>query len=61
MGEDALERYARGSPPLRDSSEALDFQELLAAWDEAFERINDGLAGLPRRRLRPAGTARPRR
>ena len=46
MGEDALERYERGSPPLRDPSEALDFRELLTAWDEAAERIDAGFAAL---------------
>lgn len=46
MEEGLLKRYARGAPPLRDASEALDFQELLNASDEVAECIDTGLAGL---------------
>jgi hypothetical protein len=46
MGEDALKRYARGTPPLRDPAEAMDLGQLLTAWDEASERFDAGLAGL---------------
>src|SRR5215470_14553286 len=31
LGRDALKRYARGTPPLRDSAEALNFQQLVSA------------------------------
>src|SRR5215212_2711129 len=46
MKEGVLKRYARGTPPLRDSAEALEIRELLTAWDEAAERFDAGLAGL---------------
>jgi uncharacterized damage-inducible protein DinB len=46
MEADALKRYARGTPPLRDSAGALDFQDLLTAWNEANDRFDAGLAGL---------------
>ena len=46
MAEGALERYARGTSPLQDPGEALDFTELLAAWDQAAPRIDAGLASL---------------
>ncbi len=42
---DALKRYVRGSSSL-DTTEALDFQALLAAWNEANDRMDIGLAGL---------------
>jgi len=41
-----LKRYDRGAPPLEDSADALDFGKLMAAWDEATQRIDAGLAGL---------------
>jgi hypothetical protein len=43
---DALKRYVRGSSPLPDATEALDFQVLLTAWNEANDRIDAGLANL---------------
>lgn len=46
MKEGALKRYARGTPPLRDPAEALDFRRLMAAWDQTTERIDAGLASL---------------
>lgn len=46
MDEGSLKRYARGAPPIRDDSEALDFQQLLTAWTEAVERFDAGLAGV---------------
>ena len=46
LGVEALGRYMRGSPPLRDPAEAMDFGELLAAWDTASERFDAGLASL---------------
>lgn len=46
MAEEALKRYDRGSSPLVDPADALEFQELRAAWDETAKRIDAGLAGL---------------
>ena len=52
---EALARYARGSQPLRDGSEARDLGELLAAWDAASERVHAALAGVSPEMLdRPA-------
>jgi hypothetical protein len=42
----AIARYARGSAPIRDASEALELRDLLAAWDTASERLDAGLAAL---------------
>jgi DinB superfamily len=41
-----LQRYDRGSPPLRDASEAMDLQELLGLWARVSERFQAGIAGL---------------
>jgi uncharacterized damage-inducible protein DinB len=46
MGEEALTRYVRGAPPIRDRAEALNFEQMLSAWNQAVERIDAGLAGL---------------
>jgi uncharacterized damage-inducible protein DinB len=46
MDEAALQHYARGAPPIRDRAEALDFEKILTAWNQAVERIDAGLAGL---------------
>jgi uncharacterized damage-inducible protein DinB len=46
MGEATLKRYARGAPPIRDRAEALDFEQMLSAWNQAVERVDAGLAGL---------------
>ncbi len=55
MEEGAVKRYARGSAPLRDPAEAVEFRELKAKWDQASERIDAGLAGLSSETLnRPA-------
>jgi len=55
MEKDALKRYARGSSPLVDPAEALDFQDLLRGWATANERVDAGLAGLTAEALdRPA-------
>lgn len=55
MGAGAMERYDRGSAPLRDPAEARPLAELLAAWDEASRRAAAGLAGLTAEALdRPA-------
>lgn len=42
----ALKRYARGTPPLQGAEEALHLNDLLAAWDEAANRVDAGLASL---------------
>src|SRR6185312_16534308 len=41
-----LERYKRGSAPLRNSADALDIPELMTAWDECCRRVDAGLASL---------------
>jgi uncharacterized damage-inducible protein DinB len=46
MGEGTLKHYVRGAPPIRDGAEALKFEELLSAWNQAIERIDAGLVGL---------------
>jgi uncharacterized damage-inducible protein DinB len=50
----ATQRFARGSRPLTDPAEAIDFGKLLAAWNQASERVDAGLA-----RLDPDVLARP--
>jgi len=53
----ALDHYVRGAAPIRDRAEALDFQKLMTAWNEAVERIDAGLAGLSPEMLdRPAAS-----
>lgn len=55
MEAGALDRYQRGSSPLRDPAEAADLADLMAAWKEASGRIDAGLAGLAAEALdRPA-------
>ncbi|MGH9512915.1 MAG: DinB family protein [Terriglobales bacterium] len=46
MGKEALKRYARGTPPLHNPAEAINFDQLLAAWDKAGDRIDAGLENL---------------
>ena len=46
IGAAALQRFARGAPPLRDPADAIDFGKLLAAWNQASERVDAGLARL---------------
>jgi uncharacterized damage-inducible protein DinB len=46
MDEAVLKRYARGAPPIQDRAEALDFEKIVTAWNEAVERVDAGLAGL---------------
>jgi uncharacterized damage-inducible protein DinB len=43
---DAVRRYERGSPPIRDAAEALQLSDLLAAFDTQTERFQAGLATL---------------
>ncbi|MGH9529409.1 MAG: DinB family protein [Terriglobales bacterium] len=46
IGKETLKRYARGTPPLQNPAEALQFDDLLAAWDKAGDRVDAGLANL---------------
>ena len=46
VGVEALQRYRRGSAPLADGAEALEFGELLRIFDESSQLIHDGLAEL---------------
>ncbi|HEY1502169.1 MAG TPA: DinB family protein [Acidobacteriaceae bacterium] len=46
LGRQALERYKRGSAALRDAADALPIETLLAAFDEAANRMDEGLAAL---------------
>ena len=41
-----LDRYARGAPGLASPAEAVNFEDLLSAWNVAAERVDAGLAGL---------------
>jgi hypothetical protein len=43
---DRLKRYDRGSAPVRNASEAMELSELLSIWDEASQRVDDGLSSL---------------
>jgi len=61
LGEEALKRYARGSEPLRDGTEAMPLEKLLAAWDEGCARIEQGLAKLDPARLAEPAPFSPRR
>jgi uncharacterized damage-inducible protein DinB len=55
LGTDTLKRYGRGTSQLENSSEAMDMQKLMAAWDEAANRVDAGLEGLTAEALdRPA-------
>ena len=42
-----LKRYDRGAPLLEDPADALDIGKLMTGLDEATQRIDAGLAGLP--------------
>ena len=46
IGAATLERYARGAPPLENPAEAIDFARLLAAWNQASERVEAGLSSV---------------
>jgi hypothetical protein len=60
LGKEALKRYDRYSPPLRDAGEALPLGELLAAWDEASKRVDVGLARISQERLDQPAPFSPR-
>lgn len=46
MDQEVLKHYARGAAPIQDRAEALTFEEMLNAWNQAVERVDAGLAGL---------------
>jgi uncharacterized damage-inducible protein DinB len=54
LGVGRVQRYARGSDPLRDAADALEFEQLLGAWDEACARVDAGLAALTPKALAAA-------
>jgi uncharacterized damage-inducible protein DinB len=60
LGREALKRYARGTPPLRDASEAMDLAELMSAWDQSIDRVDAGLASLSAEDLEAKAPASPR-
>jgi uncharacterized damage-inducible protein DinB len=41
-----VERYARHSPPIKNPEEAVDFDNLMDAWDKSAERLDAGLSRL---------------
>jgi hypothetical protein len=60
MPKEVLKRYDRGSPPIRNAAEAIEFSELLSAWDECSRRVDLGLAGLNAEVLAAPAPASPR-
>lgn len=46
LEQGVLDRYARGAPGLASPAEAVNFEDLLSAWNVAAERVDTGLAGL---------------
>ena len=46
LGADALQRYRRGTAQLQNAAEALDMAQLMAAWDEAAQRMEAGVESL---------------
>jgi hypothetical protein len=59
MPDGALKRYDRGSAPIRDAADALEFSALMSAWDECSRRFDVGLAGLTPERLAAPAPASP--
>ena len=59
MAKNVLKRYDRGSAPIRSAAEAIEFSELLSAWDECSRRVDSGLAGLSADVLAAAAPASP--
>lgn len=51
MDKEALRRYGRGTPPLRNANEALPLHEMLTKCDEAVNRFEAGLGSLTHERL----------
>jgi uncharacterized damage-inducible protein DinB len=60
LGKEALRRYDRGTPELKDGSEALAWEKLLEAWDQASERFDIGLSSLTAERLDAPAPFSPR-
>src|SRR5919108_5304732 len=46
IGGATIKRFARGAPPLDNPAEAIDFARLQAAWNQASDRVDAGLARL---------------
>jgi hypothetical protein len=46
LEQGVLDRHARGAPGLASPAEAVNFEDLLSAWNVAAERVDAGLAGL---------------
>ena len=51
VAKESLQRYGRGTPPLRDATEALPLTEMLSRCDEAVNRFEVGLSSLTPTRL----------
>jgi hypothetical protein len=47
LEQSRLSQYARGAAPMTDPAQALDFGELVAAWEEGARRMDSGLADFP--------------
>jgi hypothetical protein len=60
MGKEALRRYDRGTPPLQNGAEAVPWDALMTAWDQAAERVDAGLASLTAEKLDAPAPASPR-
>lgn len=56
----ALSRYARGTPPLRNRGEAVEFSRLINGWDQVAERVDAGLASLTEDQLNRPAPSSPR-
>lgn len=54
-----FERYERGGAPIKNGDEAMDFKELLQAWDESSRRIDEGLSAITSERLDQAAPFSP--
>lgn len=53
LADASLERYRRGQPPIQDASEALDFEDLVRAWDASVQSLTQALDALSGRDLDP--------
>ena len=60
MDREELKRYKRGAEPLKDGAEALPLTGLLAALDQAVERVDGGLATLTPEQLEARAPMSPR-
>jgi uncharacterized damage-inducible protein DinB len=50
-GDGELDHYVRGSSPIRQPSDALPLERLVAAWQTAADRVDSGISNLPPERL----------